>query len=231
MFERTALPAGVSAAAAAAAVDALAAGEEVDWAAPEVASALSFARVEMRLLRAKEERVFPSHRGREAVTLVAPLRHYRRRRPAQPPRGCEGGGGEGGGGEGGGSEGGREGGGEGGREGGGDAKLEHYSLLLCHPLTGRQHQIRVHMKTLGHALVGDTRYCSTSRRVQRQLGWCGGRLFLHNCQTAIERDGVGRLAARSRLPPELQLALRTAGADAPLEEVGRSSSQSASQRG
>ncbi|MGN7611742.1 RluA family pseudouridine synthase [Magnetococcales bacterium HHB-1] len=35
---------------------------------------------------------------------------------------------------------------------------KHFSLIRCHLKTGRTHQIRVHMKTLGHALVGDLVY-------------------------------------------------------------------------
>ena len=34
----------------------------------------------------------------------------------------------------------------------------HCSLVACQPLTGRQHQIRVHMDAIGHPLVGDKLY-------------------------------------------------------------------------
>ncbi len=33
-----------------------------------------------------------------------------------------------------------------------------YTLVACKPLTGRQHQIRVHMDAIGHPLVGDKLY-------------------------------------------------------------------------
>lgn len=36
--------------------------------------------------------------------------------------------------------------------------FEHYSLVSLKPLTGRTHQIRVHMAAIGHVLVGDTIY-------------------------------------------------------------------------
>lgn len=32
------------------------------------------------------------------------------------------------------------------------------SLMRCHPLTGRTHQIRVHMKAIGHPVLGDCEY-------------------------------------------------------------------------
>lgn len=39
-------------------------------------------------------------------------------------------------------------------------RYKHYSLLLCEPITGRTHQIRLHMKHLGHPIVGDIDYGS-----------------------------------------------------------------------
>lgn len=37
-------------------------------------------------------------------------------------------------------------------------RIKQRTLLLCHPLTGRQHQIRAHLSLIGHALVGDKLY-------------------------------------------------------------------------
>ncbi len=37
-------------------------------------------------------------------------------------------------------------------------RLRDVSLVACKPLTGRQHQIRVHMAAIGHPLVGDKLY-------------------------------------------------------------------------
>ncbi len=36
--------------------------------------------------------------------------------------------------------------------------LGEFSLLECHPQTGRQHQIRVHLAAVGHPIVGDKLY-------------------------------------------------------------------------
>jgi len=37
-------------------------------------------------------------------------------------------------------------------------KNQHYSLLNVFPKTGRMHQIRIHLSTIGHPIVGDTLY-------------------------------------------------------------------------
>ncbi|MGI6608420.1 MAG: RluA family pseudouridine synthase [Erysipelotrichaceae bacterium] len=47
------------------------------------------------------------------------------------------------------------------------------SLVKLELLTGRTHQIRVHMKYLGHPLVGDNLYNKTNRQLNRQA--------LHSC--------------------------------------------------
>lgn len=38
-----------------------------------------------------------------------------------------------------------------------------YSLLRCHPHTGRTHQIRVHLCSIGHPILGDFHYCRAFR--------------------------------------------------------------------
>jgi len=43
-------------------------------------------------------------------------------------------------------------------EGGASRPMRYYSVVLCQPLTGRTHQIRVHMAHLGHPLLGDYKY-------------------------------------------------------------------------
>ena len=45
---------------------------------------------------------------------------------------------------------------------------ENYSLIKCNLITGRTHQIRVHLKYLGHPLLGDTLYGNKSELIDRQ---------------------------------------------------------------
>lgn len=52
-----------------------------------------------------------------------------------------------------------------------------FSYLLVKPMTGRTHQIRVHLNHLGHPVVGDDKYISRKRRKTDSL-WCP-RQFLH----------------------------------------------------
>ena len=47
-------------------------------------------------------------------------------------------------------------------------KLNGYSLIKCRLLTGRTHQIRVHMAYIGHPLLGDTLYGEKSDLINRQ---------------------------------------------------------------
>ncbi len=54
----------------------------------------------------------------------------------------------------------------------------HLSLVRVFPVTGRTHQIRIHMKTQGHLVVGDKMYAD------RQKTILGKGLFL--CARAIE---------------------------------------------
>ncbi len=42
------------------------------------------------------------------------------------------------------------------------------SVLLVTPITGRTHQIRVHLSSIGHPIIGDTMYGSESEHITRQ---------------------------------------------------------------
>lgn len=54
----------------------------------------------------------------------------------------------------------------------------NYSQLKLKPKTGRTHQIRVHLKSIGHPVVSDLIY-APSKLIKFDLLWCP-RLFLHS---------------------------------------------------
>lgn len=55
----------------------------------------------------------------------------------------------------------------------------HYSLVKLELETGRQHQIRVHLKYIGHPLVGDVLYGGSTRYISRQALHSYSLDFLH----------------------------------------------------
>lgn len=58
-------------------------------------------------------------------------------------------------------------------------EFNNYSLIKCVLETGRTHQIRVHMSAIGHPLIGDTLYGSTSNLINRQALHCYKLKFIH----------------------------------------------------
>lgn len=55
----------------------------------------------------------------------------------------------------------------------------NYSIVKCILETGRTHQIRVHMAYIGHPLLGDTLYGSTSSLISRQALHAYKTSFIH----------------------------------------------------
>jgi 23S rRNA pseudouridine1911/1915/1917 synthase len=84
---------------------------------------------------------------------------------------------------------------------------EKYSLLELTPKTGRTHQIRVHLKYLGHPIVSDEFYAGrkTSRKDKE---WCP-RLFLHASKISFIHPKMKRVFKfNSELPKDLQFSLK-----------------------
>lgn len=77
------------------------------------------------------------------------------------------------------------------------------SLVEARPVTGRTHQIRVHMTSIGHPLVGDALYSNKKTTlVERQ--------FLHAETLAFHLPSTGEtMEVTAQLPPDLQDALDT----------------------
>jgi 23S rRNA pseudouridine1911/1915/1917 synthase len=82
--------------------------------------------------------------------------------------------------------------------------LPETSFLEVRPLTGRTHQIRVHMAAAGHPVVGDVLY--GKRKGEKRAG----RMFLHAHKLSFLHPASGeRVEFVSLLPADLE-AVRTA---------------------
>ncbi len=79
-----------------------------------------------------------------------------------------------------------------------------YSFLECSIATGRTHQIRVHLSSMGHPIVGDVLYGADKKKAAS-----AGRVFLHSWKLSFLHPKTGnRLFFRSCLPAALTGQLR-----------------------
>lgn len=91
-------------------------------------------------------------------------------------------------------------------------RLAGATLLAVSLDTGRTHQIRVHMRTIGHALVGDRTY-------GKHVGGPGNealerfpRQALHAARLALAHPGTGEAREwRSPLPPDMHALVHSLG--------------------
>ncbi len=69
------------------------------------------------------------------------------------------------------------------------------SMLELKILTGRTHQIRVHMQYIGHPILGDELYGKKTKGLSRQ--------FLHASKLSFDHPAQGRVSFSSKLPEDL----------------------------
>lgn len=101
-----------------------------------------------------------------------------------------------------------------------EEKFENYTWVRCQPRTGRTHQIRVHLKHIGHPIVGDTLYGGSPlllsrlksgyrlkpNRTERPLI---GRVGLHAAGLALKHPATGQdFQVTAPLPRDLEVALK-----------------------
>ena len=78
-------------------------------------------------------------------------------------------------------------------------EYEEFTLLEIRPLTGRTHQIRVHLAASGHPLVGDTRYGRRKTKIRVT------RLFLHaSWLSFMHPETEQRIEFSSPMPKDLK---------------------------
>ncbi len=76
------------------------------------------------------------------------------------------------------------------------------ALVTCTLHTGRTHQIRVHMASLGHPLLGDSAY---GWKANTGLGRQPGRVMLHAARLALMHPATGRiLDLKAPLPADFR---------------------------
>jgi 23S rRNA pseudouridine1911/1915/1917 synthase len=76
-----------------------------------------------------------------------------------------------------------------------------FSLLRVRILTGRTHQIRIHMDHVKHALVGDDKYGSRAHFADDKR-WCP-RLFLHHYRVGFDDIASGHVFVKCEMASDL----------------------------
>ena len=79
------------------------------------------------------------------------------------------------------------------------------SLVRLYPYTGRTHQLRVHLASIGHPITGDDLYGSASDLIQRQA--------LHAQELSFTLVGGERVTLRAPLPDDIVELCRAVGLD------------------
>ena len=86
-----------------------------------------------------------------------------------------------------------------------------FAWVAARPITGRTHQIRVHLASLGTPIVGDFKYGGTQARVRGDIP---DKLHLHARSIDIGRPDGGRLQVTAELPPHMVKSWTLLGFDA-----------------
>lgn len=83
-------------------------------------------------------------------------------------------------------------------------RFEDYTLLRVSPKTGRTHQIRIHLKSIGHPVICDKLY---TKRLD-----CPANLkrhFLHASSLELNLPDGGRIKIEADMPEDLNLTLKS----------------------
>jgi 23S rRNA pseudouridine1911/1915/1917 synthase len=78
-------------------------------------------------------------------------------------------------------------------------RVGDFTLLSIAPKTGSRHQIRVHLSSIGHPIVGDVLYGGLASDTLAH-----GRFWLHLCDVAFDSPAVGHVKVTAPIPPDLK---------------------------
>jgi 23S rRNA pseudouridine955/2504/2580 synthase len=87
---------------------------------------------------------------------------------------------------------------------------QDFTWVAARPVTGRTHQIRVHLASLGTPIVGDFKYGGADARGRGDIA---DRLHLHARSIDIGRPDGGRLQVTAPLPPHMLKSWQLLGFD------------------
>jgi 23S rRNA pseudouridine1911/1915/1917 synthase len=78
-------------------------------------------------------------------------------------------------------------------------RVGEFTLLSIAPKTGSRHQIRVHLASIGHPIVGDVLYGGPASETLAH-----GRFWLHLCDVAFDSPAVGHVKVTAPIPEDLK---------------------------
>ncbi len=81
-------------------------------------------------------------------------------------------------------------------------RVGEFTLLSIAPKTGSRHQIRVHLASIGHPIVGDVLYGGPASGGPEALAH--GRFWLHLCDVAFDSPAVGHVKVTAPIPEDLK---------------------------
>lgn len=83
-------------------------------------------------------------------------------------------------------------------------RFKNYTLLEVYPKTGRTHQIRIHLKSIGHPIVGDKQYKFKRQVCPKNLT----RQFLHAAYLKFKMSDGKIMEFKLELPKDLKNILK-----------------------
>jgi 23S rRNA pseudouridine1911/1915/1917 synthase len=81
-------------------------------------------------------------------------------------------------------------------------RVDDFTLLSIAPKTGSRHQIRVHLASIGHPIIGDVLYGGPASGGPQALAH--GRFWLHLCDVAFDSPAVGHVKVTAPIPEDLK---------------------------